>query len=120
VRAGVPGDRLGDGVRAARGHPLDALAHGRVVAQVGLEDQPEGALVRTVAVDEVEVGTHRRCHAQAVVRRGGQRLADSADQALGVLVEQRQVELQLAREVLVEHGLADAGPSAMSSMAAAW
>jgi hypothetical protein len=35
--------------------------------------------------------------------------ADGVDQVVAVLVEQRQVELELAREVLVEHGLADPG-----------
>jgi hypothetical protein len=41
-------------------------------------------------------------------------------EVVGVLVEQRQVELELAREVLVEHGLLTPARSAMSSMAAEW
>ena len=47
-------------------------------------------------------------------------VADRGDHRLGVLVEQRQVEVELAGEVLVEHRLADPGASAMSSIAAAW
>ena len=45
--------------------------------------------------------------------RGGQRLLDPPDELLRVLVEQRQIQLQLAGEVLVER-------SAMSAIAAAW
>ena len=43
-----------------------------------------------------------------VVGGGGHRLADGGDQPLGVHLEQGEVELELAGEVLVEHGLADA------------
>ena len=44
-----------------------------------------------------------------VVRRAFQRGAHLGGELVGVLVEQREVELELAREVLVEHRLADAG-----------
>ena len=50
-------------------------------------------------------------HALAGCRRSRPAPARTAPtQCLGVGVEQREVELELAREVLVEHGLGDAGP----------
>ena len=41
--AGVLGDDLGDHLGTLVGDPVDLLAHGGVVGQVGLEDEPEGA-----------------------------------------------------------------------------
>src|SRR4029077_13843179 len=46
----------------------------------------------------------------AVLGGGGQRLAGDRGELLRALVPQRQEELELAGEVLVQHGLADAGP----------
>lgn len=76
----------------------------RLVGQVGLEDQTEGA---ALVLHVGEVGVHRRLDAQLVVRGRGERRADGLEQRLAVLVEQGEVELQLAGEVLVENGLAD-------------
>jgi hypothetical protein len=87
--------------------PVHALAHGGLVRQVRLEDQPEGP---ALVLDVGEVGVHRRGDAQFVVGRRRQGCADRVQQGLAVLVQQSQIELQLAREVLVEHGLADACP----------
>ena len=50
----------------SRGHPVDALAHGGLVGQVGLEDQPERAgLAGDVVVEDV----HGRGDAHACCRR---------------------------------------------------
>ena len=76
-----------------------------VAAQVGAEDQPVGL---ALARDEVEVRRDGRLHPLLVVGGGRQRRVDLPDQLVGVGGEQRLVELQLAGEVLVENGLADA------------
>jgi hypothetical protein len=118
---GVGGDRVGDGLHAQPRHPGEPLPYGRLVAQVGLEHQPERALhVGALAVDEVEVCADRVVHPLGVVGGRRHRRAHRADQLGGVQVEQGQVELELAGEVLVEHRLGDPGRSAMSSIAAAW
>ena len=65
--AGQPGvlvDHLGDRLGALAGDPVDPLAHGRLVGQVGLEDQPERALG---AGDVVVEDVHRRRDALLVV-----------------------------------------------------
>ena len=54
----------GDHRRALVGDPVDPLADGRLVGQVGLEDQPERA---GLAGDVVEEGVHRRLDALLVV-----------------------------------------------------
>ena len=77
VEAGVGGDRLGHRPHRLLGHSADPVAHGRIVAEVGLEDQPERAVVAArLAVDEVEVGRHDAVHPLLVVVGGGQRLRD--------------------------------------------
>jgi hypothetical protein len=43
VEAGVSGNRVGDGLDRALKRPIDPLANGRLVAQIGFEDQPERA-----------------------------------------------------------------------------
>src|SRR3712207_9579802 len=61
------------------------LGDRRLVAQVALEDQPERALARRArAVDEVEVGLHRRLDALPVVGGRAERLAHARHQRLGV------------------------------------
>src|SRR5690606_38535574 len=63
-----------------------------------------------VVVDELEVGADRGLDAQLVVVGGGQCPVEMIEQIVLRLVQQREVELQLAREVLIEHRFADAGP----------
>src|ERR687885_649993 len=68
IGAGVGGDDLGDRLDAGPGAPVDGRADVVVVAQVGLEDQPERL---ALGVDEVEVGADRAVDPGAVV--GGPR-----------------------------------------------
>ena len=105
-QAGVVVDDLGDHRGALGGDPLDVLAHGGLVGQVGLEDQPEGA---GVAGDVVVEDVHRGGDPLLVVVGGLQRRAAVGDDRVAGGVEQREVEVELAGEVLVEHRLGDAG-----------
>ena len=66
-------------------------------------DVGEGRLVLGL-----ELGAHR-FKAGLVVGGAVEGAPHLGEQVVGVLVEQRAVQLELAREVLVEHGLADAG-----------
>ena len=105
-QAGVVGDHVGDQLGALGGHAVDPGADRGLVGQVGLEDQPEGALgVGDVVVE----GVHRRGHALLVVLGRLQGPAGGRDDLVAGLVEQREVEVELAREVLVEHRLGDPG-----------
>jgi hypothetical protein len=79
---------------------------GGFVTQVRLEDQPERL---ALVVDEVEVRPRRAVHPLLVVGRRGHRGAHPLDQRVAMGVEQREVELELAGEVLVQHRLGDAG-----------
>ena len=82
VQPGVGGDGLGHRLHRLVGHPGDPLAHGRVVAEVGLEDQPERAVVAAgLAVDEVEVGRKHPVDALLVVVGLGQRRPTAARSA---------------------------------------
>ncbi|SQD99618.1 hypothetical protein FMEAI12_5500011 [Parafrankia sp. Ea1.12] len=104
---GVRDDGGGDRAHALRRGVLHPLPDGRLAAQVGLQDE----LVRAAGVcDEVEVGPDRAFDPDVVVRGRGERRAHGRDQLLGVLVEQREIEVELAGEVLVEHRLAHPGP----------
>src|SRR3954454_22763692 len=107
VGAGVGGDDLGDRLHADPGAAVDDRADVVVIAQITLEDQAEGL---TLGVDEVEVGADGGVHAGAVVVRRAHRLGDPVGEFGDVLLEQRQVELPLTREVLVEDRLAHPGP----------
>jgi hypothetical protein len=77
-----------------------------LVTQVGLENQPKRP---TVAIDEVEVGLDRVEDSLPVVMSFLDRPANAVDQLVGVALQQRQVELEFAGKVLVEHRLADSG-----------
>ena len=103
---GVVVDDVGDHRGALGGDPVDVLAHGGLVGQVGLEDEPERA---GVAGDVLEERLHRGRDALLVVVRGLQRVAAVVDDRVARGVEQREVEVELAGEVLVEHRLGDAG-----------
>ena len=106
VELGVLGDDVGDGHGARVHHRVHPVADGRFSGEVGLEDEPE----RAVRIGhEGEVGTDRGVDPLLVVGGGRQRLPDGRLQVLDPCVEQGQVQLELAGEVLVEDGLADAG-----------
>jgi len=74
--------------------------------QVGLEDQTERC---AVAVHELEVGGDGGGNALLVFGGGRQGRPDQIQELAGVLVEQGQIEIQLAREVLVQNGFGDSG-----------
>jgi hypothetical protein len=59
-------------------------------------------------VDEVEVGLDRAAHPLLVVVGGGHRALHLRHDRVTVGVEQRQIELELSGEVLVEDGLGNA------------
>ena len=82
------------------------VAHGRLVAQVRLEHQPVGL---ALAAYVLEVGTEGGGHPLLGIGVRAERIAHRLQQGVHALVEQGQVELELAGEMLVEHGLADAG-----------
>ena len=60
-------------------------------------------------VDELEVRVHRAAHPLPVVRRRQHRAANLSDYRVAVGVQQRQIELELAGKVLVQHRFRDAG-----------
>ena len=107
-QAGVVVDDVGDHGGTLGGDPLDVLAHGRLAGQVGLEDEAEGAVL----------GRRRRCRTRPSRRRRAvllswvarQRAAAVVDDLVAGDVEQREVEVELAGEVLVEHRLGHARP----------
>ena len=80
--------------------------HGGLAGEVGLEDQTEGA--RVMADVGVE-GVDRGGDPLLVVVGRLERLAAVGDDGVARGVEDRQVELELAGEVLVEHRLGDPG-----------
>ena len=97
-QVGVLLDDLGDCFGGVLRHLVDSLADGGLVDQVRLEDQAEGGSVTT---NELEVGADAGCDPLLVLSGGGQSRPDQIQQLTGVLVEQRQVEIELAGEVLV-------------------
>ena len=105
-QAGVLVDHRGDHRGALAGDPVDALADRGLVGQVGLEHQPEGA---GVAGDVLEEDVHGRRDPLLVVVGRLQRRTAVVDDVVARGVEQGEVEVELAGEVLVEHGLGDAG-----------
>ena len=86
--------------------PIHPLADRRLVAQVRLEHQPERA---AGLVHEVEIHLDAAKHPVVVVAGALERLPHLPFEGVGMQVEQREVELELAREVLVEDRLADSG-----------
>ena len=84
---------------------LEPLADGGLVAQVRLEHQPVGL---ALAPHVLEVRAEGGGDPLLGVRVRPQRVAHGVQQRAHALVEQGQVELELAGEMLVEHGLADA------------
>jgi hypothetical protein len=83
----------------------------RLVAEICLENKSERARAAARrAIDEVEVRGEDCVHPLLVVVGGGQCIPNRRDQCVGVSVDQRQVQLELAREMLVQHGFRYAGP----------
>jgi len=107
IETGVLGNNPTDQLGAPIVNALDAFPHRSLVGQVGLEDQPEEAMVR---FHEIEVRGHRRGHAQLVVMRGTQGKTNCLDKGLGARVQQSQIELKLAGEMLVENRFAHSCP----------
>ena len=95
------GDALGEGVIKTS----QALVHDGVVDPVAAEDQAEV----TVGIgDEGKVGTDHGCEASTSASVGihrGQRLVNPRDQPGGGTIQESDVEIELAGEVLVEHRL---------------
>ncbi len=99
-------DEVEHGIDAGLGGLLDATCHLGLAHQVGLEHQTEAL---GVGVDEVEECLHGRPDALPVVGGRPQCLPHSRDQGVDVALQHRYVQLQLAREMLVQDGLAHAG-----------
>jgi hypothetical protein len=106
-QAGVLADHLADHLGALPLAAFQPVPDGGLVGQVRLEHQPERL---TFALHVLEVGTEGGGHPLLVVRGRLQRVADPGHQLVYALVEQGQIQVELAGEVLVQHGLADAGP----------
>ena len=106
-QVGVLADHLGDRLGAVLRDLVDPLADGDLVGQVGLEHEPER---RAVAGHELEVRGDGRGDPLLVVAGRGQRLAHERHELAGVLVQQGEVEVELAREVLVQNGFGHPGP----------
>jgi hypothetical protein len=104
-KTGVFPDRLADHLGTLALDLLEPVADGGLVAQVRLEHQPVGL---ALAAHVLEVGAERGGDPLLGIGVRAERVAHSLHQGVHALVEQRQVELELAGEVLVEHGLADA------------
>ena len=60
-------------------------------------------------LDEVEERLHRRAESLAVVGRGAQRLPHTGHQDVDMLLQHGQIQVQLAREVLVKNRFTDSG-----------
>src|SRR5262249_45224702 len=99
-------DDLADDVRAVTGRAVKPLADGGLVAKGWLEDQAKRL---GGAADEIEERGEGGGHALLVVGRGGQSVADGRGQRIDALVEQGEVQLELAGKVLVQDRLADPG-----------
>ena len=84
---------------------LDPVAHGRFIGEVAFENETVGAVG---IVDEAEVGRDRSSDTLLVVRRGLERGAQRVEEYGDAVIKQGDVEIELAREVLVEHRLAHA------------
>jgi hypothetical protein len=96
---GVASDGVGDGRRDRGVDPVGAGAHGGLVRQVGLEDQPEDAGVAAVlSVDEVEVPSEHIVHPQLVVIGHREAGTDRVDQRVGMRIEDGEIEVELARK----------------------
>src|SRR6266851_1412901 len=104
---GVLPDDLADHLRTHPHGGVEPLPDRALVAQVRLEDQAKRLAGATHEVEERGEGG---ADPLLVVRRGRERGADGVGQRLHALIEQGEVELELAREMLVQHGLADASP----------
>src|SRR5260370_5766358 len=107
VQAGVLPDHPAAHLAALALAAFQPVPDRALVAQVRLEHQP----VRLpLALHVLEVGAERGGHPLLVVGGRAERVADGVHQFVHALVEQGQVQVELAGEVLVQDGFADAGP----------
>jgi hypothetical protein len=107
VQAGVLPDYRADHLGALALPAFQPVPDRLLVAEVGLEHQP----VRLpVARHVLEVGAERGGYALLVVSGRAERVAHGVHQLVHALVQQGQVQLELAGKVLVQHRFADAGP----------
>jgi pimeloyl-ACP methyl ester carboxylesterase len=85
---------------------LDPVADRGLVGEVAFEDEPGGTVG---IVDEGEVRRDRTAHALLVVGGGLECGAQGVEEHGDALVEQGDVQVELAREVLIEDRLAHSG-----------
>lgn len=102
IESGIVHDQAVHRIHTRLGGTFDASDDGRI-GGVGGEDQPVAGVV---LVDEVEERLHRRTHTLPVVGGGAQGGVHIAHQLLGMGVDDRDVEVQLGREVLIQDGFA--------------
>ena len=81
---GVAGDDLGQRLATGEGDALDSLGDGRLIGEVGLEDQPER---RALPRDELEVCGDTGDDALLVVVGAGQRIPDGLLEEPAVVVD---------------------------------
>ncbi len=103
-QTGVLRDAVADRVAELCLERVDAMTHPRVAGEVGLEDEAEGL---ALVADELEEGRDRRVDPLLVVVGAVEGLEDEALEAVALALQEREVELELAGEVLVEDGLGD-------------
>src|SRR5699024_1419628 len=101
-QAGVLGDPLADRVADLGLETVEPVADLRVAREVGLEDETEGL---ALAADELEEGRDGPVDPVLVVAGVLQRVEDEGLEPVALALEEREVELELAREVLVQHRL---------------
>src|SRR5205807_4881717 len=78
----------------------------RLGGEVVFEDQP---VAQAVVLDEIEERPNGGTQPLTVVGGGSQSLAHTRHQIVDVSVQDRQIQLELARKVLVENGFAYPG-----------
>src|ERR1700761_3328475 len=105
-QAGVLLDHLADQVGARPVRRVKLGADGRLVGEVRLEDELEGS---AVLGHVPEVSSEGRVDPLPVVARRPDRIGDGLNEFVHAFVKQCQIEVLLARKVLVEDRLADAG-----------
>jgi len=106
----VSGDGVGHCLHREASDPIHSFPNGRLVAQIGFENQPECPLVTAIgAVHEIEVSRQHVVDPAPVVLGLGQCGPHSFDQLLRMRVQQRQVQVELAGKVLIQHRLGHPG-----------
>lgn len=106
LQSRIPADQIEHGIGAGLGghlHLRGDLGFGDVVV---LEDQP---VALAVVFDEIEERLDGGAQTLPVVGRRTQRLAHPGDQVVDVALQDRQVQLELRREVLIENRFTHTG-----------